>query len=396
MAIALGTSCAPAPQVFDVAVGCLTPAQAGSAAEVSLGALVDRADVVVHVTVVRSERTNTPGYYDDQGARRLKLRTVQSVKGVAPSEFVVLDGPCPMLMASTGESLVALLETDPAGAGLRPVGLPSALRATATRTIPQLMTELSAVRPLDADARALFERNGWRVTAKHAVREFDMPRAAEFHLSGRAVMGGAPEVREPFEQYAALSVDVGLDPRPFAGQRAELLTFWLEREPPGFAEGTPFGHALIARRQLVGAWVTVFPDGGPFSLRERTSALAAPNVRRSFPPANRAPQGIDIAKAYDLAATRRIVFKTGGGGHGEVTDPGRINAFVEALAEKLPTTQAVWDKTTRPTAYYLHFETGTSVFSPVYDAQDGVLTVALDGFAVRPGPRFAALIADLR
>ncbi len=142
-----------------------------------MAALVDRADVIVLATVQRTERTNTPGNYDDQGARRVTLRTIQTAKGAAPPEFVVLDGPCPMLMATAGESLIALLEADPGGPGLRPIGLPtSALRATAARTLPQLLAEISGIRPLDADARAIFERNGWTVTAKRDVSEFDLPR----------------------------------------------------------------------------------------------------------------------------------------------------------------------------------------------------------------------------
>lgn len=395
--LALGTSCSPAAQVFDVAAACLTPAPAPSPDDVSLGALVDRADVIVHATVQRTEPTNTPGYYDAQGARRVTLRTVQSSKGAAPSEFVVLDGPCPMLMATTGESLIAFLETGPGGAGLRPIGLPtSALRATPGRTIPQLMAALSAIRPLDADAKALFERNGWTVTAKRDAREFTLPRLSEFGLAARQIRGAEPDVREPFERYVALSSRVGLDPRPYAGRRAALLTFWLEGKPPEYAEGAPFGHVLISERRLIGAWVTLYPEGGTFSLSDRAAALATPYTRRAFPPPNRAPNGIDIAQAYDLASTRAIVFKTGGGGNGEISDPARIRAFVEALSGTLPTTQAVWDASTPPTAYYLHFDSGTGYLSLVYDSRDGLLTVAVDGFAVRPDARFAALVADLR
>lgn len=362
-----------------------------------MAALVDRADVIVLATVQRAEPTNTPGNYDDQGARRVTLRTIQTAKGAAPLEFVVLDGPCPMLMATPGESLIAFLETNAAGTGLRPIGLPtSALRATAARTLPQLLAEISGIRPLDADARAIFERNGWTVTAKRDFREFDLPQLAEFGLAARRIRGAEPDVSEPFERYAALSADVGLDPRPYAGRRAELLTFWLERRPPEFAQGTPFGHVLIAERRLVGAWVTVVPEGGPFSVRDRAAALAAPNARRSFPPVNRAPDGIDIAQAYGLAGTRRIIFKTGAGGNGEITDPARIRALVGALGGTLPTAQAAWDTTSRPTAYYLHFELGTGYLSVQYDSQDGLLTVAMDGFSVKPGQRLAALIAEIR
>ncbi|HKC90227.1 MAG TPA: DUF4830 domain-containing protein [Candidatus Limnocylindria bacterium] len=398
MAFLVAAACSPSGAVFSGGA-CLTPAPPGSPGEPSIGALVDRADVIVLATVLRTEPTNNNGM-DDQGARRLTLRTIQSAKAGAPAEFAVIDGPCPMLVATQGESLIAFLETDTGGAGLRPIGLPtSALRATASRTLQQLMAEIIATRPLDGDARGIFERNGWTVTAKHDISEFDIPGLSEFGLAGRqirAASGAMPPMTEPFERYAVLSGDVGLDPRPYAGRRAELLTFWLERKPPEYAEGTPFGHVLIADRHVVGAWVTTFAEGGPFSVRDRAAALAAPTARRSFPPANRAPNGINIAQAYDLAASRTIYFKTGAGGNGEITDPARIRALVDALNTTLPTTQAIWDQNPRPTAYYLHFDSGTRFFSVVYDSQDGLLTVAADGFSVKPGAQFGTLVAEIR
>jgi hypothetical protein len=394
-ALLFATACSPAAVFSDLAL-CLKPTAPGSTGEASTAALVDRADVIVLASVVRSEPTNTPGNYDDQGARRVTLRTIQSAKGAAPPEFVVLDGPCPMLMATQGESLIAFLEPSPGG-GLKPIGLPtSALRTTANRTLQQLMAEISAIRPLDAEARGIFERSGWTVTAKRDFSEFGLPALSEFGLAGREIRGAGGVVTEPFERYAMLSGDVGLDPRPYAGHRAELLTFWLERKPPEFAEGTPFGHALISERRLIGAWVTVFAGGGPSSVRDRAGTLAAPVTRGSFPPANRAPNGINIAQAYDLAATRTIAFKTGTGGNGEITDPARIRAFVDSLDTTLPTTQAIWDQSSRPTTYYLHFDSGTGFFSIQYELSDGVLTVVTDGFSVSPGQRFADLVANIR
>ena len=390
-------ACSPA--VF-TGGACLTPAPQGSPGEPSVAALVDRADVIVLATVVRTEPTDTPGNHDEQGARRVTLRTIQSAKASAPGEFAVLDGPCPMLMATQGESLIAFLETNPAGPGLKPVGLPtSALRTTPSRSLAQLMAEINAIRPLDGEARSLFERNGWTVTAKRDVSEFDMPRLSEFGLAGREIRGTSgpmPAMSEPFERYAMLSSEVGLDMRSHAGARAELLTFWLERKPPEFAEGTPFGHVLIADRRLIGAWISVLAEGGPFSVRDRAAALGAPNVRRSFPPLNRVPNGINIAQAYDLAATRTIYFKTGLGGNGEITDPARIRAFVDALNTTMPTAQAIWDPNPPSTTYYLHFDSGQSFFSVVYDSEHGILTVATDGFSVKPGPEFAALVAEIR
>ena len=378
-------------------VACLKPAAPGSEADLSIPALVDRSDVIALVSVLKVEPTRTPGNYDDQGARRVLLRTVQVAKGAAPAEFSVLDGPCPMLLANQGESLIVLLEPVLGGAGLKPIGLPiAAIRATERRSLAQLMTETSAVRPLDGEARSLFERYGWTVTAKRSVAELDLPTRSEFGLAGRQIRGPAAELREPFERYALLSDEVGLDLRAHAAERAELLTFWLEHQPPEFTAGTAFGQVLIADRRLVGAWVNVFPQRGVFSVRDRAGALAAPDVRPSYPPAKRVPDIINIAKTYDLGTTRTIAFKTGAGGNGDVNDEQRIRAFIDALDQTLPTKQAAREPLTGPAAYYLHFVSGSRTVSLEYDARSGTLALTADGFSIEPGQRFAALISELR
>ena len=55
-------------------------------------------------------------------------------------------------------------------------------------------------------------------------------------------------------------------------------------------------------------------------------------------------------------------------------------------------TQAVWNRSGTPTTYYLHFTVGSSAMSFEYDSANDVLTSVDDGFAVTPGPAFAALI----
>src|SRR5256885_6621874 len=313
----IATACS-SPPVFEDLSACLAPADPATTAAGTLPALVDRAGTIALVRVSRVERTYT-GYHDGLGARRLTLATVETAKGTAPSSFVVDDGPCPMFAASAGESFVALLEARPDGSGLKPVGLPtSKLGATPARSLTQLMADIRAIRPLDGDARALFERYGWTVTATQDVSEFELPPASGFALAGREIRGAAPYITEPLDTYATLSDEVGLDLRVSAAKPVELLSFWLERKPPEYREGTPFGHVLISDRRIVGAWVTTFAQGGPFSVRDRAAALAAPSARPPFPPRTRFPNGVNVAKSYDLATARAIAFKTGAGGNGTV------------------------------------------------------------------------------
>src|SRR5437773_2514523 len=263
------------PPIFEDASACLPPADPGSPNEGSLAVIVDRAEIIASVTVTKAERTYS-GYRDRVGARRLTLRTNEMLKGTAlGAELVVDDGPCPMFVATEGESFVAFLSTwSYYGPGLRPIGLPvSALRATNARTLGQVVGAIRAIRPLDGDARDLFAKYGWATTAVEGSNEFDLPPLAEFRVS-REIFGAAPSVMGSLDRYVALSADIGLDMRVAAGKRVELLSFWLDRMPE-FAPGAPVGHVLIFERRIVAAWVRTMQQGGPFSERDRDGALAS-------------------------------------------------------------------------------------------------------------------------
>jgi Domain of unknown function (DUF4830) len=409
LAVLVGACAQPAGDFAQNAAACLAPSGDPSAA--SLPALVDRADIIVLASVVRIETPPVPsGAVRDmplyiaggEGGQRLTLRGTETVKGSVPSEFVVFDGPCPLIAATSGESLVLFLDdlAEPDGT-LRPIGLPvSALRATPDRSIAQLVSALRGIRALDGDARALFERHGWKVSGKHGVDELAVPTSAEFGLAGREHRTMSVRLAEPFEHYSTLSAKVGLDPRPHAGKPAEILTFFLESKRGEFAQGAALGHVLIAERRIVGAWVSVFPELGTFALTDRAAALAlaAPSsaqVRPTVPP-NRVPQGVNIARAYDLASARSIAFKTGAGEGGEVSDAAKIRAFASALDETVSTVQAPLDDTQPRTRYWFSVSFPTRSLLLQYDTSDGMITVHLDGFSAKAPAAFAALVEDLR
>lgn len=410
---AVATACAHAvdgPRAQNMAA-CLAPASDPSA--VSLAALVDRADVIVHATVVRIEAPPTPSgavrdltFGGGTAGQRVTLRAIETAKGSVASEFAVYDSPCPVLGAKPGESLVVLLDgTAYTDGTLRPVGLPvSALRATPDRSLAQVMSAMRAVRALDGDARALFEGHSWKVNGKHTVDEFTLPAATDFGLAGRQFRT-IVQLAEPFERYATLSAAVGLDLRPHAGEPAELLTFFLEhKRGVESAQGAVFGHVLIADRRIVGAWASVFPELITFSLRDRGSVLALLATRPGGVtlPTNRVPQGVNLTRAYDLASARGIAYKTGAGRGGEITDPAKLREFAEALDETITTVQATPVQTAidnaqpRPTRYWFSIDFTTRYLNLGYDSSDGVLTVFIDGFSAKAPARFAALVADLR
>jgi hypothetical protein len=395
------------PSAQDLAA-CL--ATSGDASAVSLPALVDRADIVVLAAVVRIETPPVPSgavrdmplFIAGGNGQRVTLHGTETIKGSVPSEFTVFDGPCPLIAAKSGESLLLFLDdiADSDGA-LRPIGLPvSVLRATPDRSLAQLVAALRGIRALDGDARALFERLGWKVSGKQAVDEFALPAAAEFALAGREHRTLGVRLTEPFEHYAALSAKVGLDPRPHAGKPAEILTFFLEGKRGEFAQGSALGHVLISERRIVGAWVSVFPELGTFALTDRAAALAlampsAGQTRPTVPP-NRVPQGVNIARAYDLASARSIAYKTGAGEAGEISDPAKIRAFASALDETVSTVQAPLDNTQPRTRYWFSVSFPTRYLLLQYDTSDGMVTVYLDGFSAKAPAAFAALVTDLR
>jgi hypothetical protein len=408
LAVLVGGCAQPAGDFAQNAAACLAPS--GDPHAVSLPALVDRADVIVLASVARIETPQVPSgavrdmplYIAGGNGERLTLRGTETVKGSVPSEFVVLDGACPLIAAKSGESLVLFLDdiADTDGA-LRPIGLPvSVLRATPDRSLSQLVSVLRGIRALDGDARALFERHGWKVSGKHMVDELALPTAAEFGLAGREHRTMGVRLAEPFEHYATLSGKVGLDPRPHAGKPAEILSFFLEGKRGESAQGAALGHALIVERRIVGVWVSVFPELGTFALTDRAAALAlaAPSsaqVRPTAPP-NRVPQGVNIARAYDLASARNIAFKTGAGEGGEISDPGKIRAFASALDESVSTVQVPLDDTQPRTRYWFSVSFPTRYLLLQYDTSDGMITVYLDGFSAKAPAAFAALVADLR
>lgn len=377
---------------FSDLVACIKPVDTPPAPTM-VAALVDRADIVAVFSVDKAERTYQ-GYFDEQGARRLTLRTLEALKGSPAAGFVMDDGRCPGLVAREGETLVAFLDRD--GLGYRPIVYPqSAIRPTADRTLAQIVAELRAVRPLDGDAKALFERYGWRVTGKRDVDQTTLPPLEQWPYAGRQIRGAEPYLRVPLERIATLSGAVALDPRPYAAKPAERLSFWLETPPPEYRDTTVFGHVLIADRTIVGAWVTIGTAPSAFALSERTTALASPTAA-PFPPPNRVPQGANIAKMYDLASARSIAYKTARGGSGEIADPAKIRAIASSLDQTLPTTQAVWPPPQSLATYWLHFLFATSTVSLTYDSAAGTLTVVEDGFTATAPASLAPLVADFR
>lgn len=378
--------------VFSDLVACLVDRPDADTATFPL--LVDRADAIVRATAVRVEPIDN----GHPGAARVTLRVDETAKGAAAPQVRVYDAPCPFISAKTGESYVLFVDGAPlADATVQLVYAPPGVaRESPARTLAQAMAAIRAIRPLDGEARALFERYGWNVADKNSVYQFVMPALSEFPLAGREIRSSA-YLAQPFARYTELSMAVGLDPRAAAGRTAELLTFFLEGKRADAHPGSTIGNVLIADRRIVGAWVSLSSETDAFALTDRAATLAVPPRSGPWtPPPNRLPQGANIARLYGLASATQISFKTGAGAGGDVTDPARIRAFAQALDVTLPTQQAKFDTESRPSRYYFHIELGGRSLALEYDAQDGLLTVLLDGFSAKAPPGFDAVVASLR
>lgn len=94
-----------------------------------------------------------------------------------------------------------------------------------------------------------------------------------------------------------------------------------------------------------------------------------------------------------LERASEILYKTSNGANGSITDRAQLTAIIAALDQTLPTEQANWDQG-QPvgTTYCLHFQFDGSSVSVQYDVDEGLVTVAADGLAVRPGPALAAAL----
>jgi hypothetical protein len=386
---ACGGTAAPS-NVFTDLVACL--AVRPDADPASFPSLVDRADAIVRAKVERV----APIDNGHSGAARVTLRIEETVKGTTAAELLVYDAPCPLLSARTGESYVLFLDGAelPDGTVQLLYAPPGVARESPTRPLTEVVAALRAIRPLDRDAGAIFERFGWTVGGKNSVDEFDLPPLSDFGLAGRSLRGAF--LAQTFARYSELSNAVGLDLRAAAGLHAEMLTFFLDGTRVDFHPRSPVGHVLIAQRRIVGAWVSLSLDGDVFAVSDRAAAIAAPARTGPWtPPPNRVPQGVNIARAYGLADATQISFKTGGGRNADVTDAARIRAFVSALDVTIPTTQATLVTDAGPTHYYFHIGLGARDLSVEYDARDDMLTVLLDGFSAKAPPGFAAIVAGL-
>lgn len=378
--------------VFSDLVACLADRPDADTAGFPL--LVDRADAIVRATAVKVDAIDN----GHAGAARVTLRVDETAKGTTPPELRVYDAPCPFISANAGESYILFLDGAvlPDGTVQLLYAPPGVARQTPARSLAQAMASIRAIAPLDGQARTLFEKYGWNVHDKSSVEQFVMPALSEFALAGRQIRSSA-YLPQPFARYTELSLLIALDPRVAAGRTAELLSFFLEGKRADAHPGSTVGNVLIADRKIVGAWVSLSSETDAFSLTDRAAALAVPSRSGPWtPPPNRVPQGANIARLYDLASATQISFKTGAGGGGDVTDPARIKAFAQALDVSLPTTQAKFDTNTSTSRYYFHIELGARSLALEYDAQDGMLTVLLDGFSAKAPPGFDAVVASLR
>ena len=368
-----------------------------------LETLVDGADLIVTglVTDVRSTRET----YGE--VRRITLRTTWTRKASnAPATVTIVESPCPAMDLLVGDEVTTFLhpfwsDSTPRAAGLyAPLGGPQSVfvarngtiaspdrseeakvvAAYAGRRTADLQADVSRIPPADGDARALFQRYGWRVLDTFTIQELTIP--FDFEAPGRAYFDA------PFATYSTASAAIGMDLRSFARKDAALLQLTLERERTDRGPTPPIGQAIIVDRQVVGAWVTVYPQRDVFALSGRDAALATPpGVAPSRTPApNRFPNGVNLARAYQLATADSVKLQRNDG-RSVATTVAEVAATLDVL---LPTISAVPPARGQWMAIFSYGR----VFEPFeYDVATNMLSHHVDGFSVQAPERFQRLIA---
>jgi hypothetical protein len=214
----------------------------------------------------------------------------------------------------------------------------------------QLLADIRAVHPVDADVRALFAQSGWTPGATLHVTELTLPTAIGFQNMGLGAPGPGPKVSHSFDELAEISSAGGLDFRAYASMRGELIQILLEREWDGTGRFPPVGHAIIVDRRIVGAWVLVLPQGDLYTPAQREAALSAlprdPPTPTAIP--NRFPQGVNLARDHGLAETFALSVKNPDLSGGQTQDRAVIGPIVEALDALLPTQAPPQPKTGQP------------------------------------------------
>ncbi len=370
-----------------------------------LETLVDGADLIVTglVTDVRSTRET----YGE--VRRITLRATWTRKtSSAPATVTIVESPCPALDLLVGDEVTTFLQpfwsdSTPRAAGLyAPLGGPQSVfvarngtiaspdsrdeakvvAAYAGRRTADLQADVSRLRPADGDARALFQRHGWRVLDTFTIQELTIP--FDFEAPGRAYFDA------PFATYSTASAAIGLDLRTFARKDAELLQLTLERERTDRGPTPPIGQAIIVDRQVVGAWVTVYPQRDVFALSARDAALAAPpGVAPSRTPTpNRFPNGVNLARAYQLATADSVKLLRNDG-RSVATTVAEVATTLDVLLPTVPAVPAGRGQ------WMAIFSYGRAIEPFEYDVTSNTLTHSLDGFAVQAPQRFRLLIATV-
>lgn len=378
----------------------------------ALETLVDRADLVVGGVVTDVGAAPIQSGAPLGNMRQITLRSSWLMKAPRPLATInVLETPCPLYDTRSGDEWIVFLSRYwgpgvPSEAGYYiPIGGVQSvfiardgviLRPREPREAPvvaayagkrpgDLQVDVGRIRPVDGDARALFERYGWRTTSTFLIQELTLPTDAG------AIRNG---LERPLSSYSAVSSRIGLDLRPYLGRDAELLQITLERErDPGEMRIPPIGYTVIVDRKVVGAWVLLYPQRDIYAVDERDAALAAPPraAPSRTPVPNRFPQGVNLARRYELATATSADVRFVDGRSPDTSAAELAAALDLTLATDTPPADAV-----RGYTWIVQFSWSRRLEPFEYDIATNTLVHRIDGFAVHPPPAFRAILDRAR
>lgn len=177
----------------------------------------------------------------------------------------------------------------------------------AGQPVEALIAAIEAIPNLQPQIEALATRYGWELLDRQSLWPLQLP--APVDQDSGPILPFAPF---SWDAANAASARVGLDFASLAGQEAELIVFFAERDPREQGIQPVWFAALVHDQRVAGAWVTVGGAGRPFGLDERDAALAEPAyVPTPAPtPTPVVPVGATVnpAQLYGLANTDTFNF----------------------------------------------------------------------------------------
>jgi hypothetical protein len=173
--------------------------------------------------------------------------------------------------------------------------------------VASLITDIQAIPRVEDEIGELLGQFGWTPIRKGYLWPQTLPETSAFSGSGPF-----PRRAPTWARALDASQRIGLDFRPYAGQRVQWLPYVVERDMVN-GERLLMAEFVVVDQRVVGAWVVVLPGTGTewvYGLDEREAVVALPvAIPTPAPtptPAIPSSDTVNPSQFYDLASTETL------------------------------------------------------------------------------------------